>query len=57
MTKQDENFKNIEFEPKMNQRQPNVKRDNRKNETLKVKKPNQKGKGIENDKGIQNRSW
>ena len=31
MTEQDENLENIEFEPRMNQRQPDEMGDNRKN--------------------------
>ena len=32
MTEQDENLENIEFEPRMNQRQPDAMRDNENDE-------------------------
>ena len=53
MTEQDENFENIEFELKMNQRQPNATRDNKKNETLKVRNLTKKGKELKMIKGFK----
>ena len=57
MMKQDENLENIEFEPRMNQIQPNATRDNRNDKeegkTLKVKNLTEKGKKLKMIKGFK----
>ena len=57
MSKQDENLENIEFEPRMNQIQPNATGDNGNDEeegkTLKVRNLTEKGKKLKMIKGFK----